>query len=188
MRFGFTTPTHSRYAGENKLHIGRCPRTEGWQVAVFQHGHKLRILRYDVRIMRANPVMDALFPRVRQAILGTMLLDPDRSWYMNDLAHHLGVRPSSLQRELSRLAGAGILRTWREGNRVYYQPDPACPVLSDLRGMFLRTVELADILKKALQPFDQDFLDHIFLDARDARKLQHPVRVQWAFHQAVARL
>jgi uncharacterized protein len=103
--------------------------------------------------MRRMTSLDALFPRTRQAILGTLLIDPARSWYLSDLARHLGVTPSSLQRDLRALAKGGILRRSQDGNRVYFQADPDCPFLVDLRGIFLKTVGLRDVLVKSLKPF-----------------------------------
>ena len=103
--------------------------------------------------MRKNRALDSLFPRTRQAILGATLIQPDRWWYLTDLAKHLGLRPSSIQRELRALVGAGILRRRRDGNRVYFQPDPECPFLAELQGLLAKTAGLADVLREALGPF-----------------------------------
>lgn len=100
--------------------------------------------------MRKLHAVDALFPRTRQAILAACLMHSDRWWYLSDLANHLGVRASSLQRELASLTGAGVLHRRRDGNRVYYRADPACPFLSELRGLILKTVGLVDVLRDAL--------------------------------------
>jgi uncharacterized protein len=105
--------------------------------------------------MRKPSALDALFPKVRQEVLAATVLNPQRWWYQNDLARHLCVTPSSLQRELSSLVAAGILRSRRDGNRIYYQPDMTCPFLPELQGIFAKTIGLADVLKAALQPFDE---------------------------------
>jgi DNA-binding transcriptional ArsR family regulator len=80
------------------------------------------------------------------------VLQPDRSWYLNELARHLGVTPSSLQRELAGLVEAGILRQERDGNRVRYQPDAACSFLVDLQGLFAKTIGIADVLRETISP------------------------------------
>ena len=72
---------------------------------------------------------------------------------MSDLARHLDVMPSSLQRELASLVEAGILQKRQDGNRVYYQPDPQCPILPELRGLLVKTSGMVDVLKEILQPF-----------------------------------
>jgi predicted nucleotidyltransferase len=103
--------------------------------------------------MRTIKPLDVLFPKTRQAVLSTMLLHGQRSWYLHELAAHLRVRPSSLQRELSRLTAAGILMRRRHGNRVFYRVDEGCPLLVDLRSLLAKTVGLLDVLRAALEPF-----------------------------------
>jgi predicted nucleotidyltransferase len=103
--------------------------------------------------MRKNRPLDALLPSVRQGILGAVLLQPEREWYLSDLASHLHRTPSSLQRDLARLTGAGILRRRRDGNRVYFQADSDCPIYPELRQILIKTAGLADVLRGVLAPF-----------------------------------
>jgi DNA-binding transcriptional ArsR family regulator len=90
--------------------------------------------------MRKSPTIDALFPVVRQEVLAATLMHPERWWYLSDLAAELGRAPSSLQREVVRLAEAGILETRQEANRTYYRPNADCPLLPELTGLVAKTV------------------------------------------------
>lgn len=110
-------------------------------------------MRTIVRKMRILRPLDALLPRTRQAILAATFRDPDRSWYLSDLARRLGVRPSSLQRDLSRLVAGGILQRRTEGNRVYFQADSNLPFFRELSEIIAKTVGLTDVLREALAPF-----------------------------------
>jgi predicted nucleotidyltransferase len=103
--------------------------------------------------MRKIRSLDALFPRIRQALLAATLLQPERWWYLSDLAKHLGVRPSSLQRELAALVEAGILNRRQDGNRVYFRPNPDCPFLPELQGLLVKTVGVVDVLREVLSRF-----------------------------------
>ena len=106
--------------------------------------------------MRISRALDALMSRGRQAILAATVLHPEREWYLADLARHLDVTPSSLQRDLAALSSAGILRRRRDGNRTYYQAEPACPFLPDLRGLLVKTSGIVDVLRDAFAPFAQN--------------------------------
>jgi DNA-binding transcriptional ArsR family regulator len=86
-------------------------------------------------------VLDALFPAVRQHILGTILAGPARWWFLSELAHHLVTTPSSLQRELPLLVNAGILEERRDGTRTYFRAQQASPTYRNLRGIFAKTQE-----------------------------------------------
>jgi DNA-binding transcriptional ArsR family regulator len=100
--------------------------------------------------MRENRSLDALLPRTRQGILAATLVRPEKAWYVSELARRLGVPPSSLQRELQELAAAKILSTHRQGRMVYYQANRDSPLFPELRGLFLKTAGLADVLMDAL--------------------------------------
>src|SRR5437764_12524683 len=104
-------------------------------------------------MMRKNKILDALWPRIRQALLAATVLHPQRWWSLSELARHLGVAPSSLQRELASLVEAGILERRSEGRRVCFRPHPECPVLPELQGLLLKTAGLVDHLREALAPW-----------------------------------
>ena len=102
--------------------------------------------------MRKPPLLSALFGPIMQGILAATVLRPEREWYLSDLAVHLGVAPSSLQRPLAKLSGAGILRRRADGNRVYFSADPECPILPELVGILTKTAGIAEPLRAALTP------------------------------------
>jgi predicted nucleotidyltransferase len=103
--------------------------------------------------MRTGTILDPLLPHSRQAVLATLLIQPDRRWYLSDLAHHLHVQPSSLQRELASLTEGGILHREPDGNRVYYRANTAYPLFPELRSIFIKTTGLADHIRAVLNPF-----------------------------------
>jgi predicted nucleotidyltransferase len=112
----------------------------------------LRVFRKILRVMRKASPIDALLTKSVQGVLAATLMQPERWWYLSDLARFLHRTPSSLQGALAALVKAGVLHRKEEGNRVYYQADRRCPFHSDLRGMIAKTVGLVDVLREALRP------------------------------------
>jgi predicted nucleotidyltransferase len=106
--------------------------------------------------MRNSRPIDALLSRTMQGILATTLMQPERWWCLTDLAKHLRRPPSSLQRPLASLVRGGILRRKKEGNRVYFQLEPACPLIPELRGLMAKTVGLVDVLQAVFAPLARD--------------------------------
>src|SRR5579871_5378297 len=102
--------------------------------------------------MRKLRALDALLPKTRQGILAATLVQPEKAWYISELARRLGVPSSSLQRELHDLSEAGVLKMHRQGRMVYYQANKDSPVFPDLRGLLLKTAGLVDVLAQALKP------------------------------------
>ena len=102
--------------------------------------------------MHKMRALDALMPKTRQGILAATFVQPEKAWYISELARRLGVPSSSLQRELHDLSEAGVLKTHRQGRMVYYQANKDSPVFPDLRGLLLKTAGLVDVLAQALKP------------------------------------
>ncbi len=101
---------------------------------------------------KSSPLLSCLFNSTMQGVLGATILRPAKEWYLSDLASYLGMGPSSLQRTLCKLSQAGILLSRRNGNRVYYRVDPACPILDELAGILTKTSGIAEPLRDALTP------------------------------------
>jgi len=103
--------------------------------------------------MRRSPVLDALFPAIRQKLLATALLSPEKWWYLSELASHLGTSPSSLQRELDSLTESGVLERKQDGRRVYYRAQAGSPVFHALRELLSKTAGLIPALQSEMAKF-----------------------------------
>ena len=121
------------------------------EVKPLENIRKPRTILRDMR--KTSPILAPLLTRTMQGVLVATVLQPEREWYLSDLAAHLEVSPSSLQRTLANLTRSGILIRKANGNRVYYRPDPACPILNELAAILVKTVGIADPLRQALSPF-----------------------------------
>ena len=103
--------------------------------------------------MRISHVLDALFPTVRAGVLSATLLQPEHWWFLTELAGHLGVTPSSLQRELESLVRAGLLLRRQDGRRTYFKANIDSPIFPELRGLLDKTTGIVPALRDALNKF-----------------------------------
>jgi predicted nucleotidyltransferase len=103
--------------------------------------------------MRKPPALAALFPTRRGDLLAAALIQPERWWYLSELAEFLGTSPSSLQRDLKALVDGGILESRREGTRAYFKADTRSPLFPELRGLIDKTAGLVPTLQAALKAF-----------------------------------
>lgn len=88
-----------------------------------------------------------LFGRTRRAVLAMLYGHPDESFYVRQIGRAAGVGHGALQRELAQLTRAGILTRTVQGKQVYYRANRDCPVYEELRGLLLKTVGVADVLR-----------------------------------------
>ena len=95
---------------------------------------------------------NALFPKVRQRVLAVLFGTPDRSFYANEVIALAQSGTGAVQRELLALSESGLLLVSKQGNQKHYQANASAPVFSELRGLVLKTMGLADVIRTALAP------------------------------------
>ncbi len=100
----------------------------------------------------SSVLADALFPKVRQRVLAVLFGTPDRSFYANEVIALAQSGTGAVQRELAGLSEAGLLTVRKQGNQKHYQANAGAPVFAELRGLVLKTMGLADVLRTALAP------------------------------------
>lgn len=124
-------------------------------------------------IVHGKSLWGALFTRTQQRVLGLLYGHPERSYFGNELVRLAGVGTGSIQRELGRLTGAGIIRVERIGNQKHYRANPDCPIYPELRALLLKTLGAVDHLRGVLASLDAD-LDCAFLHGAAAESLAPP--------------
>lgn len=93
-----------------------------------------------------------LFGTYRLGVLALLLLRPEESLHVREIARAIGKPPGTLLRELNALAKAGVLSRKRVGNQVHFQANPGCPIFEELGNILKKTVGVADVLREALAP------------------------------------
>jgi predicted nucleotidyltransferase len=95
---------------------------------------------------------ELLFPGYRRRVLGLLLLRPDEALHGREIARRTGLPAGTLNRELARLADAGLLKRERRGNQLLYSAERACPVFEEVASILRKTSGVADVLAAALAP------------------------------------
>jgi DNA-binding transcriptional ArsR family regulator len=88
----------------------------------------------------------------RAAVLAALMLRPEESMHVREIARATGVSPGTLHRELKTLTALGLLTRREVGRQVFYAADRTCPVFDDLAALLRKTAGLADVLRAALAP------------------------------------
>ena len=116
-----------------------------------------------------SSMADALFPKGRQRVLSVLFGNPDRSFYANEVIALAQSGTGAVQRELAALSEAGLLTITKQGNQKHYQANTAAPVFAELRGLVLKTMGLAGVLRAALAPLTSQ-IDAAFVYGSVARQ------------------
>jgi predicted nucleotidyltransferase len=91
---------------------------------------------------------------------------------MSELASFIKVTSSSLQRELGALVESGILRSRRDGNRLYFRAEMDSPIFVPLRELITQTLGIVEALRESLAPL-QEKIHWAFIYGSVARGEEH---------------
>lgn len=98
----------------------------------------------------STSLTDALFTKTQQKVIGLLFGQPERSFFATELIALTGSGSGAVQRELKRLVASGLVTVTPVGNRRHYQANPTSPVFEELRSLVVKTVGLADPVRRAL--------------------------------------
>ncbi|WP_288841733.1 nucleotidyltransferase domain-containing protein [uncultured Deefgea sp.] len=93
---------------------------------------------------------DLLLGQYRRRVLALLLLRPDSAWHVREIARLTQTQAGTLNRELAKLADAGVLLVSKVGNQKHYRANTDCPIFAELAGLLRKTAGVADVLTAAL--------------------------------------
>ncbi len=100
----------------------------------------------------AISLSNALFSKVQQRVLALIFGQPERSFYVSEIIRTAHSGAGAVERELSRLQRSGLVSVERIGNQKHYRANHQSPIFSELQSLVLKTVALAEPLRKSLEP------------------------------------
>src|SRR5258706_5010430 len=97
-------------------------------------------------------IAKALFTDSQTRVLRWVFGQPERGYHINELLRLTGLGSASLQRELKKLADAGLVRSERVGNLRRFQANAESPVYGELVALTRKTLGVEPLLRRALDP------------------------------------
>jgi len=91
-----------------------------------------------------------LFSDYRRRVLGVLLIHPDTTYHVRELARLTGTSAGTLHKELSKLTEGGVLCRQAVGNQVRYRANRDCPIFEELASILRKTSGLVGVLAHAL--------------------------------------
>jgi predicted nucleotidyltransferase len=106
-----------------------------------------------LRSSPSAPVADAaaaLFGKTRRQVLALLYGQPERSFYLREVAARAGGGMSQVQTELARLTAAGLVLREKRANQVHFRANRAAPIFNELQAIVTKTFGVAGVLRAAL--------------------------------------
>ena len=89
--------------------------------------------------------------KTRVEILKLFLFNANNSFYQRQISNLTNQPIRGIQREVEKLNGIGIIEKSTQGNRIYYKLNKKCPIVQDLKNIFLKSVGIAEVLRENLK-------------------------------------
>jgi len=99
---------------------------------------------------------EIVFKEYRRRVLGLLLLTPDESYHVREIARLTGTVAGTLHKELTKLAEASVLLREPQGKQVYYRANTDCLIFEELASILRKTSGVKDILAEQLRPRSDD--------------------------------
>lgn len=114
-------------------------------------------------ISAKTSLADALFSATQQRVLALLFGQSERSFFTTEIIGLVGAGSGVVQREVRRLVESGLVTVTRIGNQKHYQANPAAPIFEELRGIVVKTLGPAEVIRAALIPiFDKIHLALVY--------------------------
>jgi DNA-binding transcriptional ArsR family regulator len=97
-------------------------------------------------------VGDLIFGQTRGRVLALLYGAPDETFFVRQIARQVETSAGTVQRELSLLTDAGLIKRAAVGSQVFYQANQEHPEFPELRALLAKTTGVFQLLKTALVP------------------------------------
>lgn len=138
-----------------------------------------------------DSAIDLLFKSYRQEVLRYLFAHQGKSFHVRELARRTSTQPGTLNKELVRLASAGLVKKTRLGNQLHYQINLTSPIYPELSSIFIKCIKT----EKKGQAHERKLLERLkagleSIDATYENKIQffHSSVVQDAICIRIARV
>ncbi len=101
-------------------------------------------------------ITTTLFSEGQSRVYRWVFGQPEREFYLSELRRLTGLGSATLQRELNKLADAGLVLSERVGNLRRIRANPQSPVFNELVGLTRKTLGAEPLLRDALQALAAD--------------------------------
>lgn len=92
--------------------------------------------------------MPLKFTKNQTLILEIFFNNPEKAYYLREIARMLGKEPGFFQREILKLVDDGILETYYVANSRFFKINKNYPLYNELKSIFFKTVGIEGTFKK----------------------------------------
>lgn len=89
--------------------------------------------------------------KTRIRLLELFLFNPDKDYYLREIAKKIDITPIYVKKELENLEGFGLVKKERRGKIILFSTNRESPVFEDLKRIFIKTESLGKYLMENIK-------------------------------------
>lgn len=89
--------------------------------------------------------------KIRGRILGVLFSNPERPFYLSELARQVKTSPGNVRRELARFIRDGLIREEKKGNLVFYHLNGNHALYNEIHSLILKTTGIEGALQELVK-------------------------------------
>ena len=89
--------------------------------------------------------------KTRIRLLELFLFNPDKDYYLREIAKKIDITPIYVKKELENLEGFGLVKKERRGKIILFSINRESPVFEDLKRIFIKTESLGKYLMENIK-------------------------------------
>ena len=99
----------------------------------------------------SSSLTDLISSKTRIKILLKLFLNPMVSGYLRGLATEFDDSTNSVRTELNRLMGAGMLTSYKDGNKLLYKANEAYPLYGEIQSIVKKHLGIDQLIKNVVE-------------------------------------
>jgi predicted nucleotidyltransferase len=99
-----------------------------------------------------NILSEIFSSKIRSEIFRLLFGISNEPLHMREIERRSGLSIGTIQQELKKLVRLELVKTRRDGNRLYYEANKEHPLYPDIRNLVLKTAGLSEVIRRTLKP------------------------------------
>lgn len=88
--------------------------------------------------------------KTKRKLLTLFFTNPKSSFYIREICRKTNEQTNSVSAELRKMEKAGILKSERRANNLFYRVNMFCPIYAELKGIIIKTEGIGNELRNAI--------------------------------------
>jgi DNA-binding transcriptional ArsR family regulator len=111
--------------------------------------------------------------KTRLKLLLKFFMNKDSASYLRNLEQEFGESSNAIRIELNRFETAGLLRSYKDGNKKYFKAETKHPLFSDIQNIIRKYIGLDTIIERVIKKLGG--LESVFVSGDLAKGLESDV-------------